>query len=317
MLRLISSRRILGFKIETTPYTGETLTASDYGYSVYDIDVSPSIESYGRKLARAEYSHDVSIAGRRTGEIKWKVDLYHLSSMTTPPRYFDMLRACGLSQTIGAGGVSLTTSTNGRVPATIEVAEPQEGATPDWLVWRFTGCMGTARLTCDSVGKPIRIEFTFRGAFAGVSTRAYASQIIPASFDTAIPPAVLAATINLFGTWLPLSKFTIDLGNDIELFDEASSSAGVSGARVTGRRVVAECDPDIYTTSVLDYYSPQIWNQTGELTITVGAITISAPAAQIIDAYKPESRQGHSVHQMKLELQRSNGNDELTIKQGS
>jgi hypothetical protein len=319
-LRLIEQKRTLGLKIETTPYTAETLTVSDYDIQARDISYSPEVEMYLRKLARGDYSRDPSVPGRRKCTVSFKVDMHRGSAAGTPPQYFDALRCCALKQVVhGSTGVSLITDANyDRVPCTIEVVERQEGAAPNQLVTKLHGCMGNAKLVCSQTGQPIAIEFEFTGVLNTPTTRAYASMITPTAFDTAVPSAVLAATIWLYGTDQYLGQFSIDLGNVVELFTDPSKTQGYEGARVVDRQPILELDPDLLVTSDVDHLTNMINATTGALSVTIGQnLYISAPACQIVDTNKPGSREGHVTNQLRLELKRSAGNDELTIRQGS
>lgn len=322
MLRLMDVTRTMGFKIETTPYTAETLAATDYNQRVYDIKVSPDIESYARKLSRGDYSRDVSIAGRRKCVVTCSVDLHPGSAAATPPQYFAMVRACGWKQlTHGSTGVSLTPNADyNRVPATIEVVYKEEGTSPRQLVIKMRGAMGKVKLESPQIGQPVKASFEFTGVLDSISTRAYASLLTPTAFDTALPPAVLAATFSFFGTWQFPSKFSIDGGEDVQIFNDISKAAGYEGARVADRNAVGECDPDMVVTDDVNYLTSQVNNTTGALSVTIGGnpqIVISAPAAQIVDANKPEPREGHLANPIKIEFKRNLGNDELEILQGS
>lgn len=321
-LRLMEQKTTLGFKLEANPYSVETLTAADYDFSAYNIRPAPEIETYMRKLARGDLSQDVAVAGRRKGTVSWSVDMHSGSAQATPPQYYQMLRACGhLQTTYGATGVTITP--NGgydRVPATIEVVYKQEGASPDQLLLRFRGAMGNAKLVCDGIGQPVRVDFEFQGVWDVTTTRAYASIVTPTGFDTALPDAVLSATINLFGTTQFLGGFTIDLGAQVELFSDASDPAGYHGARVVARDPKVEIDPDMLVTTDIDLWSNATLNTTGQLSISIGKnITFTADVAQIEGSpYTPQVREGHYANRLRLGLKRSTyGNDEYQLLQGA
>ncbi len=323
MLRLMEQQVTMGFKLETNPYTAETLTSAEYNQRIYDIKISPEIESYARKLARGDYSREISISGKRKCTVTCSVDLYPGSTVSTAPQYFSMVRACGYKQLVhGSTGISLTPNADyNRVPATIEVVYREEGATPRQLVIKMHGAMGKLKIESPQVGQPIKLSFEFTGLLTSITTRAFASIIIPTAWDTALPPAVLAATFSLFGTWQFPSKFTIDGGEDVQLYPDISKAQGYDGARVTDRNVTGETDPDMVVTDDKDYLTDQINNTTGALSVTIGGgvpFYITAPAVQIADSYKPEFREGHLANPIKLEFKRgTNGNDELEILQGS
>jgi hypothetical protein len=323
MLRLMDVQKTFGFSLESTAYTAETLTAADYNQRVYDVKISPEIESYARKLLRGDYSRDLSISGKRKCTVSCYVDLYPGSAVNVAPQYFAMIRACGYKQTaFGASGISLTPNANyNSVPGTIEVALPQEGLTPDQLVIKAYGCMGKLTVESPQVGQPIKLNFEFTGILHSVSTREFASLIVPTGFDTSLPPAMLAATFSLFGTWQFPSKFTVDSGEVVDLFSDISKAAGYGGAHISDRNMTMTTDPDMVTTTELDLYTDQINNTTGTFSVTIGGgvpIYLSAPTAQIVKGYDAEVREGHIANPLSLELKRGTyGNDEFEILQGA
>jgi len=323
MLRLMANKVTMGFKIEANPYTVETLTAAEYNQRIYDVKVSPDIESYARKLARGDYSRDTSISGKRKCTVTCSIDLYPGATVSTAPQYFAMIRACGYKQTAhGSTGISLVPHADyNRVPGTIEVAYPEEGTVPKHIVIRTRGAMGKLKIESAQVGQPIKINFEFTGVLDAVTTRAYASLLTPTNWDTALPPAVLAATFSLFGTWQFPSKWSIDGGEDVQCFLDSSKAAGYEGSRVVDRNVTGDADPDMVVPSDVDYYTNQINNSTGALSVTIGGAVpfyITAPAVQIVGANNPETREGHLANPLKLEYKRGTyGNDEYELLQGS
>ena len=321
----LNEKRTLGFALEATPYSVETLTAADYGVPAYNISYDPEIEAYARKLARGDLSRDKSIMGKRSITITFSVDLHYQGAANVAPDYAYVLQCCGLKQTAhGATGISWVTDADyTNVPATIEVVERDEGTEPVQVVVKARGCMGTMSLVLDNVGGTVRMDFTFTGTLYSIADRAYASLITPTTFDEdssndALPDVVLSAGITMFSEAQQINTFTIDLGNDVQNFTDPSQSVGLEGAHIVSRNPTLEMDPDLETISDRGDYARWTGNSTGALSIAVGSnMTISAPAVQYIKAYPPGDREGHVTNQKSLELKRSSGNDELKILQGS
>ena len=320
----MENKPTVGFRIETVPYTAEqSFIAADYDQRIYGVKVDPKLEAYARKLVHGDYSRDRTVIGKHDATVSFSVDLYPGSAVNVAPTYFAMVQACGwLQTTFTTAGISLTPNANqNRVPGTIEVAFPEEGASPRQLVYRIKGAMGKLKITMNQVGQPAKLDFSFQGALYAITTRAYANIITPAGFDTALPPAVLAATFSFFGTTQYPAKFEIDGGEKLEMFSDITDPTGYSGARISDRIVTGTMDPDMMVPADLDLYSSMLNNTTGTLSMTIGGavpIVISAPTAQIVEAYKDAKREGHLVNQLKIEYQRgTNGNDEVEILQGA
>jgi hypothetical protein len=320
MKRLIDAKTTMGFKLESTPYTAETsFAAADFGYSVHDITWNNEIDMHLRKLARGDYSRDKAVAGKRRGTVSFKVDVHPGGNTTTPPRYFALLRACGLKQTAGASGVKVETdSSTNNVPATIEIRLTQEGTTPKQLYVRMRGCMGNAAGAQETMGQPHVITFTFTGVPCAVGTIASGSVVTPSSFDTRLPPATLSATIQLFGTLQYPGRFSWDLGNVVELFTDPSKPEGYEGARVVDRVATMEMEMDMFVTDDRNPWNAQISNNTGVFDAQIGDnLTLYAPAAQYEQTLNHGSREGHAVDNIRCGLKRSSGNDEFKIVQGT
>jgi hypothetical protein len=320
----MSVKTTMGLKLENVPGTVETLTAADYGYRWYDISVTPEIAEYARKIARGDMSWDPNIAGKEKVTFRMSVDVHpggDGSVAVCPPRYFTALRCTKMKQTThGATGVSLATHADeDRTTCTIEWAAKQEGASPKQLIIRGRGCAGKKRIIQSEVGRPAKVEFEFLGVLDWIGTRANASILTPASYDTAQSDATRGATINLFGTVQLFEEFTVDDNNVLELFTDPAKSEGYDACRVADGHPTIEIDPDLLVTDDVDWHSRVTSNTTGAFSGVMGKnMTLSAPAAQRVgNPANPGERQGHLTDQIRLECQRSSGNDELELLQGS
>lgn len=320
-MSFIVMKRTIGFKIEGTAYSGETLNVNDYDVPAYNINYDPEIAMYARKLARGDFSRDTSIAGKRSCTISFSVDVAYSGTVQTPPTYYKCLQACGMLQTVhGSTGVSLVPHADySNVPATIEVVEKDDGASPSQLVIKATGCMGNARFIMDEVGTPVRIEFEFQGVLDGITDRAYGSLISPTGFDSNLPDAILGVTLTVFSETMKLNTVTIDLGNQVEIYTDPSRNQGVDGARIVDRIVTMEADPDMDLIANRGLFARHTGNTEGAFLMEVGDnIQLSAPKCQLVESYKPGDREGHVVNNLRFELHRdTNGNDEFEILQGS
>lgn len=316
----IETRRTMGFKLEGTAYTAETLAASDYDVAAYNINYGTDIESVVRKVARGDMSREAAVMGKRKGTISFSVDVCYSGAVATAPKYFKCLKACGMKQTAHTTtGISLVPHADyTNVPATIEVVEKDEGTTPVQLVFKFHGCMGNAKLILDNVGKPVRIDFEFMGVLNNIFDRAYASILNPGSFDTVQPEAILGVTFSLFTESQAIDTVTIDLGNKVEGFTDPSKAQGLQGFHIVDRETTMECDPDMTLIATHGDFARWTANSTGSLLYEIGDnITVSG-IFQYTNPYAPGSREGHVTAQKKLIAVRgTSGNDEFKILQGT
>jgi len=319
-MSFLPERRTIGAKTESTPYTAETLAATDYNFKAFNINYSPEIAMMARKVARGDFSREVSIAGKRSCTVSFSVELAYSGTANTAPTYGKLLKACALKETVHTTtGVSyLTDAGYSAVPVTIEVVEKDEGTSPVQVVVRVRGCMGNAKISFDSVGQPCRIDFEFKGALVSIADRAFASILTPTSMNDSTPDAVLSATVSFYTETRRIDKFSVDLGNDVQLFTDPAQSVGLQGAHVVSRNPTVEIDPDLALIATNGDFARWVANTTGAMSVTVGSnFTLSAPAIQIIKDYAPGDREGHVTKTMSFECKRSSGNDEFKILQGA
>jgi len=318
---LITARRTIGLKIESTPYTIETLAATDYDLSAHDISYTPEIAEMARKLARGDFSWDPSVHGKRSVTISFQVDVAYSGTAATAPPYYDALRCCGMAQTTHDTdkGVSLVPHSDySNVPCTIEVVEKDEGTSAVQVVVMARGCMGNPKFIMNTVGEPVKIEFEFKGALSSIEDRSFATMLVPTGFNTTMPEAVLGASITAFTESRTIDTVTIDLGNEVNLFSDPDTIEGYGGAHITGRNPTIEMDSDLDLIANSGDYARWTDDTTGAFSMDVGDhITISAPAIQITTAYTGGDREGHVLSSLGAGLKRSSGNDEFEILQGS
>jgi hypothetical protein len=319
MSGFLSAKRTIGFATESPAYTASTLAVTDYNLSAYNINYDPDIAMKARDLARGNFSRDPSISGKRQISISFSVDLCYSGTVGTAPSYYKCLQSCGLKQISYGTGVELVTdAAYSNVPSTIEVVEKDEGVSPVQVVVKAHGCMGNAKIILDNIGEPVRIDFDFKGVLNGITDRAFATILTPTGFDTPNPDAMLGITTTIYSEAFKFNKITIDLGNDVQVWTDPSKAQGLEGARIVDRNPSLDIDPDMSLIATNAHYTRHINNTTGALALTTNRFVISAPAAQIIQSYKPGDREGHVVNQMRFELKGTGvGNNDLSILQGA
>lgn len=231
------NKELFGFKLESSPYTPETLASLDYRYPVYNIKVAPDIEVHRPESTFGNYGSARSISGKRSCGVNFSVDVYGMPSPATPPSYFEILRACGWKQTVhGTTGVSIKPDSSlNRVPATIEVVYEDDSDEPSQMVYKISGAMGSIKFIGE-VGDPLRMEFTFIGALEYIRTRVYDDRVIPSNFDAAVPLPLMGASHNIvMGYESQMESFEITSNEVVNLFTNIFRSHGYDGARIVDR----------------------------------------------------------------------------------
>lgn len=319
-MAFLETMRTIGFQL------GENLTDfavegdEPINFCAENISYTPEVAAMARKCAKGNLSNSTSIIGKQSCKLTFSVPINRAPTINVAPNYFKLLQACAMKETTHTNGVSLVThATKTYTPGYIEIIEKAEGTSPSQVVIKLQNAMGNAKFAIGDVGEPIKIDFEFSGKLLSIEDRAYANIVSPSDFDTNVPAAMISATITAFGDTQTFSKFTIDLGNTVELFSDPSDATGIGGAHVVSRNPSLEIDPDLELIATQGDYARLLGNETGALAINYdeGRITLSAPAVQLTSAYNPAGREGHVVNNKRYELKGSAGDDEFELLIGS
>lgn len=158
--RFLESLRTVGYLIEATAYTATANASVAYALRAYNVKYSPEIEEYTRKYAVDHWGSFESVMGKRMCKVSFSVDMDWSGTAATAPKWFGLLRACAMTQTVfGSTGISVrSTSVTGNVPITLWVQDLEEGSSPRSVGIQTSGAMGNAKIVGDGVGKPVRID---------------------------------------------------------------------------------------------------------------------------------------------------------------
>lgn len=308
---LLMKRRTMAAKIETTVGTDVTPSGTTDGtLIVFDPTMSPDTEYEDRPRAD-RFSHRKGTLGPSLGTFKFKTEL--MASVTgaegaaTNPTWATLLLpACGyvatgnvFSPVTGAPGGS------GGVK-TLTMSLYEDG----WLK-KLVGAMGNLQITADA-GKKIWLDWTFRGVWVAPVTAS-----VPAPSYVTCVPAIMRSTSLVLGSFTPVvSKLTLDLGNKVEMRQDATTSSGYISAIITDRMVKGQIDPEADTSR--DTYA--IWtalttaamswsNVTGTRTVS-----FSAPYMQITKLAETDRNGIHAdTYDFQCNTNTDAGDDEFTI----
>jgi hypothetical protein len=186
------------------------------------------------------------------------------------------------------------------------------------VLHKLTGCRGTVSLELSSGARP-SMKFTFTGVYNAVTDAAVASTTLTA---WQIPPAVITSNTSgyFFGkaltggaSGLQLSKFMMDMANDIKF----RQLIGTSGVVFTGRAPKGSISFEMPLVAELDVFGTVQGNTTGVVAVrngsTAGNITtIVLPKGQM---QNPKYSDSDGVVMMDADLIAlpNSGNDEVVL----
>ena len=302
----ITSKRILGGKLETTTGTAITLAATDgvdyvtdpkITYNTEVIQIPPQAGFLGGKGTRT---------GKRSATASWSTEIR--GDGAAPPDWFKYMRACGMT-------LSTATLTPLSAPAdTVTI-----GCNVDGRFRRLIGGMGTWEMNLVA-GMPGTIKFDFQGAQEALQDEA----IWVPTFNTIIPPNVSAAAITIFSATYVIPALTITannniiLRNDVAARDEDGVVTGIRAAFITGRRYQVRISPEALPLSTRNWKSVFDAGTTGALSVIIGTaanniFTITAAKLQLAEEPGESDRDGVMVDDLVFDCIATAGDDELSI----
>lgn len=273
---LLKKIRTLAAKIETTPGTAESLTASEGVYNAYEIMWQPSIGMEDRE-GSGSFNYLTAVSEGQTATVTFKTDFAWDGTATEPAIFSVLMPACGWTETANvwkprseAPGTNVKTLTIGVYVN--GVLKTIKGAVGTWVMQLPTG-------------RKITFEWTFTGVYVEPTDTA----IIAPTYPTDAPLRFASATACSFNSVaMAVEAITINANNEITMLEDPTTSSGYSYGIITNRRPTIQANPEsvlvatqnrhnVWTTSTP--YAIQI-TLDGPSTSTVG---ITAPKAQIVN----------------------------------
>lgn len=229
MAAIRANEKYLQLKVEGTYNTDPTPTAASNSLLVYDLSHTDKIE----KLENSTY-HPVmlknpdynNVYGR---DISFSIPVKEPTSAGDTPELADILRACGLTQSIDAG-VQVVYQANSSIEGdscTVHIYE-------DTIKYITTGCRGNIKFNFEA-GKKIMAEVTLMGFRTTPSDSTSPTSITLDSNDQVLFQDLIIV-LNGDAT-LPVYAATIDLGNELIEMKDGGSSYGRDAFGISNRNI--------------------------------------------------------------------------------
>ena len=319
MAEFLERRMVLAAQAEGTEGTAETdLTGADANLLAYDVKFQADIAQFERKPISATLSPFSSISGTRKATLSFKVELKSAPAGTpavpgTAPALGKYLKACGFDEaTVASTSVTYTPKTTEVDSLTIEIySVPGSGNN---IRAKMCGARGTCKLSM-KVGEPVMLEFTFSGAYVGVSD---VVGITASGLETTLPQPFMNTSFSMHGfSGHKISGLNIDLGNTVAMRQDINAASGFLSALITDKSPTFSFDPEKELVATHDYYGKMLSNTLGAMSVTIGATagnicTITAPKAQYVKVAEG-NRDGISIYTVDGKFTRNSGNDELVF----
>lgn len=314
-MALLSRKRVILAKTETTYGTDASPTGSANAILVRNLDVTPlDAEIVNRDLVRPYFgNYDQIIAATKVG-VTFEVELQGSGTAGTAPAYGPLLRACGLSETVAAGVKVDYKPVSASFDSATLYVQVQADTSTNSPLHKVTGCRGTVEFMLNAKALPVA-KFTFTGLYNAVVD---ASQIAAAYAGFKTPLAVNEAntpTFSFFGYDAVASQFGLSLNNEVVYRNLINQESVLLTDRKAGGTVVF----DAPTMEQKDFFAVAMGTTLGNMSIvhgtTAGSI-VEFSAAGTVDIANPSYAEADGIVQLSIPyvlVPTSAGNDEFTF----
>jgi hypothetical protein len=299
----IKRRKIVGFEVESTYGTAETIVAADATLPIFNVsyeDLTPVID----REASSALSMIPGVVGAQFGRISFETDMRGDGSGGIPTNMDDLFEACGMSIDASSQVASPETSS----AETLTIAYQVDG-----LQGQLFGCMGNWGIRVRS-GEAGRFFFEFTGMYQAWTDTA----LLAPTFDTVKPPRFSSTSFSAHSTSLKVSEFEFNMNNEVVMREDPNTAAGYCGAFITNRNPTITIDPEASAVATFDSFGKKMASTEGVVSWTCGSannqVAFSAPKAQIKQVDDAD-RNGLYTHPLTFGCNRSAaaGDDEVTI----
>lgn len=310
-MSLLTTKRVVGAKLEASPGTGETLAAADFAHLMFSPSLNPDFESEERAPAGICSGQMVNSIGRRMARLRYECELRGSGTVDVLPKYAETFLQCSsLSSTITAStDIDFAPVTSFASQKTCTVWDNRDGR-----VTRAIGCMFNCSIRGEP-GRKVMLTFDGVGVWDGVADVA-----IPAYGDigheTTRPLRFAGVPLTLGGVdYSKVGSFEFDFGNSIQLRPDGLSTKGVGRAYMASRDPRLRLDPDARLVATEDLYGDTEAASTKALVLgpfgtTAGnRWTITAPAFQPLEPQEAD-RDGLAVDAINGRLVTLTGADD-------
>lgn len=245
---MLTVRKGLGFKIETTEGTAETITAAEM-ILAEDIKLSPNVESLMRNPHLTTLSKQAPVAGRSQASVSFKVHKYGGSAAGTAPFWGALLQACGFAETVvSSTSVTYKPASSALKSATIKVFA-------DGISYRLKGCRGTISEEM-SAGQVPMFSFNYSGLFDPVTDVAAVTDeatLVGSAFPAFLPKPFKAALLKIGTTYKAITEaLSWDMGITVQYVPDANVTT-FKRVDITGREPSGEMDAEAVTKATYDF----------------------------------------------------------------
>lgn len=307
-MALLTRKRVILAKIETTYGTDPTPTGAANAILVRNLNVTPqSSQMVGRELIRPYLGNSEQLMASTHVELDFEVEVAGAGAAGTVPGYGPLLRACGLSETVTAATkVDYKPVSTGFESVTVYF-------NVDGVLHKVTGARGDVEMTLNSAQIPV-FKFKFVGIYNAPTDTA-----LPAVTYTVFQTPLVANSTNtpafsLFGASPVLESLSMQLGNQVDF----RTLIGSQYVQITDRKSAGQVQFEANTIATKDWFATAIGNTLGALSLTHGTAAGNKVilTSSTVDLMQPTYADNNGVQMIQcgyVLTPTTAGNDEFTL----
>jgi hypothetical protein len=307
-MALLTRKRVILAKIETTYGTDPTPTGAANAILVRNLNVNPqSTQLVGREVIRPYLGNSEQLMASTHVEVDFEVEAAGSGAAGTAPGYGALLRACGMSETVTAS----TKVDYKPVSSTFESVTIYYNV--DGVLHKVTGARGDVELTINSAQIPV-----FKFKFVGIYNAPTDTALPTVSYSAFQTPLVANSTntpsFSFFGAAPILESLSFQLGNQVDY----RTLIGSQYVQITDRKVAGQVQFEANTIATKDWFTTALANNLGALSITHGTTAGNKVVlnSTTVDLLQPNYADNNGVQMIQcgyVMTPTTAGNDEFTL----
>jgi len=314
-MALLSRKRVILAKIETTYGTDPTPTGAANAILVRNLDVTPlDAEIVSRDLVRPYFGNYDQIIAAQKVQVSFEVELQGAGAAGTAPAYGPLLIACGMAETVTASTKVEYKPVSASFSSVTIYFQPQDNTAASSPLHKIIGARGNVEVTLNAKQLPF-LKFSFTGIYVTVTdstnlTATYTAFKTPAAVNKSNTP-----TFSFFGFSGIMSEFGMNLNNEVVYRNLVNSESVILTDRKAGGTVVFEAP----TVTAKDFWATAIGSTLGSMQIVHGATAgsiVDISAASTVDLVNPSYTEMDGIVMLSCPyvlVPTTAGNDEFTI----
>lgn len=292
------AKKEVSYGVDVVPAAGDAVL-------VKDVDIRVIGDELQRDFLRSTLSPLPHQIGERYCELKFTTELKGSGTAGTAPETGALFQACGLAENVVAvTSVDYTPDSDAFSSATIYVYR-------DGILYKVTGARGTFEVNLNT-GKFGEIAWTFQGLYTAVSDVA----MVAGTYDTTLPPVVMAAAFSVGAYAAVATKLNINMANNLALRKSINQAGSILEVLITGwNDRGGSFDPEAVLEATHPFYANWLSALQAAMTVTVGGtagniVAVTGPKLQYRQI-NPGDRDGLYVYEVPFRLAQNLGDDEV------